>query len=36
MLTFSNIFFSESPGPIEAKTLMEPPLDGGMKVYSKV
>ena len=34
MLTFSNIFSSETTGPIEAKFHMEPPLDGGMKVCS--
>ena len=31
--TFSNIF-SETTGPIEAKFHVEPPWDGGMKVYS--
>ena len=34
MSTFSNIFFSETTGPIEAKFHMEPPWDGGMKVCS--
>ena len=34
MSTFSNIFFSETTGPIEAKFHMEPPWDGGTKVYS--
>ena len=34
MSTFSNIFSSETTGPIEAKFHMEPPLDGGRKVYS--
>ena len=32
--TFSNIFFSETTGPIEAKFHMEPPWDGGTKVCS--
>ena len=32
--TFSNIFFSETTGPIEAKFHVEPPWDGGMKVCS--
>ena len=32
--TFSNIFSSETTGPIEAKFHMESPWDGGMKVYS--
>ena len=31
---FSNIFSSETTGPIEAKFHMEPPWDGGMKVFS--
>ena len=31
MSTFSNIFFSETTGPIEAKFHMKPPWDGGMK-----
>ena len=31
--TFSNIF-SETTGPIEAKFHVEPPLDGGTKIYS--
>ena len=34
MSTFSNIFFSETTGPIEAKFQVKPPLDGGTKVYS--
>ena len=32
--TFSNIFSSETTGPIEAKFQMEPPWDGGTKVSS--
>ena len=32
--TFSNIFSSETTGPIEAKFYMEPSLDGGKKVCS--
>ena len=32
--TFSNIFSSETTGSIEAKFHMEPPWDGGTKVYS--
>ena len=32
--TFSNIFSSETTGLIEAKFHVEPPWDGGMKVYS--
>ena len=32
--TFSNIFSSETTGPIEAKLHMEPPWDGGTKVCS--
>ena len=32
--TFSNIFSSETTGPIKAKFHMEPPLDGGTKVCS--
>ena len=32
--TFSNIFFSETTGPIEAKFYVEPPWDGGTKVCS--
>ena len=32
--TFSNIFFSETTGPIEAKFHMQPPSDGGKKVCS--
>ena len=32
--TFSNIFSSETTGPIEAKFYMEPPWDGVTKVYS--
>ena len=31
---FSNIFSSETIGPIEAKFHVEPPWDGGTKVYS--
>ena len=31
---FSNIFSSETSGPIEAKFHIEPPWDGGMKVRS--
>ena len=30
--TFSNIFTSETTGPIEAKFHVEPPWDGGTKV----
>ena len=33
--TFSNIFSSETTGPIEAKFHVEPPWDGGTKVCSK-
>ena len=32
--TFSNIFSSETTGPIEAKFHVEPPWDGEMKVCS--
>ena len=32
--TFSNIFSSETTGPIEAKFHMEPPWDGETKVCS--
>ena len=32
MSTFSNIFFSETTGPIRVKFHMEPPWDGGTKV----
>ena len=32
--TFLNIFSSETAGPIEAKLHVEPPWDGGTKVYS--
>ena len=32
--TFSNVFSSETTGPIEAKLYMEPPKDGGTKVFS--
>ena len=32
--TFSNIFSSETSGPIKVKFHMEPPRDGGMKVCS--
>ena len=34
MSTFSNIFFSESTGPIEATFHVEPPWEGGTKVCS--
>ena len=34
MSTFSNIFFSETTGPIEAKFRIEPPWNGATKVYS--
>ena len=34
MSTFSNIFSSETTGPIEAKFHMERPWDGGTKVCS--
>ena len=34
MSTFSNIFSSETTGPIEAKFHMQPPWNGGTKVYS--
>ena len=34
MSTFSNIFSSETTGPIETKFHMEPPWDGGTKVCS--
>ena len=34
MSTFSNIFSSETTGPIEAKFDMEPPWDGGTKICS--
>ena len=34
MSTFSNIFSSETTGPTEAKFHVEPPWDGGRKVYS--
>ena len=34
MSTFSNIFFSETTGPIKVKFDMEPPWDGGTKVCS--
>ena len=34
MSTFSNIFSSETTGPIEAKFHMKPPWDGGTKVCS--
>ena len=33
--TFSNVFFSETAGPIEAKFHVEPPWDGGTKIYSR-
>ena len=32
--TFSNIFSSETTGPIEAKFHVEPPWDGRTKVFS--
>ena len=32
--TFSDIFSSETTEPIEAKFHVEPPWDGGTKVYS--
>ena len=32
---FSNIFSSETTGPIEAKFHMESQWDGGMKVYTR-
>ena len=31
--TFSNIFYSEAALPIEAKFYVEPPWEGGTKVY---
>ena len=31
--TFSNIFSSETAWPIKAKFYVEPPWEGGMKVY---
>ena len=34
MSTFSNIFSSETTGPIEAKFHVEPPWDRGTKVCS--
>ena len=34
MSAFSNIFSSETTGPIEVKFYMEPPWDGGTKVCS--
>ena len=34
MSTFSNIFSSETTGPIEAKFHVEPPWDGETKVCS--
>ena len=34
VLTFSNVFPSETTGPIEAKFYAEPPWDGGTKVCS--
>ena len=34
MSTFSNIFSSETTGPIEVKFYVEPPWDGGTKVCS--
>ena len=32
--TFANFFSLETVMPIEAKFHMEPPWDGGMKIYS--
>ena len=32
--TFSDIFYPETTGPIEANFHMEPPLDGGTKLCS--
>ena len=32
--TFSNFFFLETAWPIEAKFYVEPPWDGGLKVWS--
>ena len=34
MSTFSNIFSSETTGPIQTKFHMEPPWNGGTKVCS--
>ena len=34
LFTFSNIFFSETTGPIEAKFHVGPPWDRGTKVCS--
>ena len=34
MSTFSNIFSSETTGPIEVKFHVDPPWDGGTKVCS--
>ena len=34
MLTFSNIFSSETTRPIEGKSNVKNPRDGGMEVYS--
>ena len=34
MSTFSNIFSSETTRPIDVKFHVEPPWDGGTKVYS--
>ena len=33
LFTFSNVFSSESVWPIKAKFYVEPPWEGGMKVY---
>ena len=33
--TFSNFFFLETVWPTEAKFYVEPPLDGGMEIWSK-
>ena len=32
--TFSNFFFLETAWPIEAKFYVEPPWDGGTKIWS--
>ena len=34
--TFSNIFSSETAWPIKAKFYVEPPWEGGKKVYSEL
>ena len=33
VFTFSNVFSSGTTGPIEVKFHVEPPWDGGTKVY---